>query len=231
MNRNQHTLPTFPSRPDIADDPWVARFVVSLRNVRHASPHTVANYLRDLGQFARFHWGKEAPLPLDWATPDRDAAQRFLHAYARTGAKPTSTSRKLAALRVFYRFLLRAEAVKVSPFATLRPPRRAIPHAFHRGDPMKFLKTHTGAMAVLAGLVIDRYRSRGLQLAGMIVGTAVCYAFGTAWFCFIMDSTPMAALSLCVIPFIPGDLVKMALAMWVGPLIRGRLAKAGLDLN
>ena len=86
-------------------------------------------------------------------------------------------------------------------------------------------------MAVLAGLVIDRYRSRGLQLAGMIVGTAVCYAFGTAWFCFVMDSTPMAALSLCVIPFIPGDLVKMALAMWVGPLIRGRLAKAGLDLN
>lgn len=125
MNRNQHTLPTFPSRPDIADDPWVARFVVSLRDVRHASPHTVANYLRDLGQFARFHWGKEAPLPLDWATPDRDAAQRFLHAYARTGAKPTSTSRKLAALRVFYRFLLRAEAIKVSPFATLRPPRRA----------------------------------------------------------------------------------------------------------
>ena len=72
-------------------------------------------------------------------------------------------------------------------------------------------------MAVLAGLVIDRYRR--------------CYAFGTAWFCFVMDSTPMAALSLCVIPFIPGDLVKMALAMWVGPLIRGRLAKAGLDLN
>ena len=63
-------------------------------------------------------------------------------------------------------------------------------------------------MAVIAGLVIDRYRNRGLQLAGMIVGTAVCYAFGTAWFCFVMDSTPMAALSLCVIPFIPGDLVR-----------------------
>ena len=83
-------------------------------------------------------------------------------------------------------------------------------------------------MAVIAGLVIDRYRNRGLQLAGMIVGTAVCYAFGTAWFCFVMDSTPMAALSLCVIPFIPGDLVKMLLAMWVGPMIRRRLVQAGL---
>ncbi|MBS5548786.1 biotin transporter BioY [Pseudoflavonifractor sp. An184] len=83
-------------------------------------------------------------------------------------------------------------------------------------------------MAVIAGLVIDQYRNRGLQLAGMIVGTAVCYAFGTAWFCFVMDSTPMAALSLCVIPFIPGDLVKMLLAMWVGPMIRRRLVQAGL---
>ena len=83
-------------------------------------------------------------------------------------------------------------------------------------------------MAVIAGLVIDRCRNRGLQLAGMVVGTAVCYAFGTVWFCFVMDSTPMAALSLCVLPFIPGDLVKMVAAMAVGPLLRRRLVQAGL---
>ncbi len=83
-------------------------------------------------------------------------------------------------------------------------------------------------MAVIAGLVIDRYRSRGIQLAGMIVGTAVCYALGTVWFCFVMDSTPVAALGLCVIPFIPGDLVKMLAAMTAGPVIRRRLVQAGL---
>ena len=83
-------------------------------------------------------------------------------------------------------------------------------------------------MAVIAGLVIDRYQNRGIQMAGMLVGTAVCYAFGTVWFCFVMDSTPLAALSLCVFPFIPGDLVKMAVAMTAGPLIRRRLVQAGL---
>ena len=86
-------------------------------------------------------------------------------------------------------------------------------------------------MAVIAGVVIDRCRNRGLQMAGMIAGTAVCYALGTVWFCYLMDSTPMAALGLCVFPFIPGDLVKMVLAMTVGPMIRRRLAKAGLDLT
>ena len=125
MNRNQHTLPTLPSRPDVADDPAVARFAVSLRELRRASPHTVANYLRDIGQFAAFRWPPSAKPPLDWAAPSRDDAQRFLHAYARTGAKPASTARKLASLRTFYRFLLREEALAVSPFATHRPPRRA----------------------------------------------------------------------------------------------------------
>ena len=92
-------------------------------------------------------------------------------------------------------------------------------------------------MALIAGAVIDRFRNRGIQLAGMIAAvqfvgmaaaTAVCYAFGTAWFCLSMDSTVSAALGLCVFPFIPGDLVKMLIAMALGPMIRSRLEKAGL---
>lgn len=83
-------------------------------------------------------------------------------------------------------------------------------------------------MAVIAGLVIDHTHSRILQLLGMVLGTAVCYALGTAWFCFSTNTGVMAALWMCVIPFIVGDLVKMALAMTMGPMIRGRLEKAGL---
>ena len=83
-------------------------------------------------------------------------------------------------------------------------------------------------MAVIAGLVIDRCRNRGVQLAGMLVGTAVCYAFGTAWFCVQAGYAVGAALGLCVFPFIPGDLVKMAVALTAGPMIRSRLEKAGL---
>ena len=83
-------------------------------------------------------------------------------------------------------------------------------------------------MAVLAGLVIDRSRSRAVQFVGMAAATAVCYAFGTAWFCLSMDSTVSAALGLCVLPFIPGDVVKMLLAMTFGPMLRKRLERAGL---
>ena len=40
-------------------------------------------------------------------------------------------------------------------------------------------------MAVIAGLVIDNCRKPWIQLIGMIVGTIVCYLFGTIWFCIV----------------------------------------------
>ena len=83
-------------------------------------------------------------------------------------------------------------------------------------------------MAVIAGLVIDRYRNRGLQLAGMIVGTAVCYAFGTAWFILQMGCTLPYALTVCVLPFIPFDAAKVALASVLGSILRRALHRAGL---
>ena len=80
-------------------------------------------------------------------------------------------------------------------------------------------------MAVIAGIGIDRCSKRWLQLLSMLAGTLVCYAFGTAWYCMQTGSTLMSALILCVFPFIPGDLIKMAAAMSIGPVIKKRLRR------
>ena len=82
-------------------------------------------------------------------------------------------------------------------------------------------------MALIAGAVIDRFRNRGIQLAGMIAGTAVCYAFGTAWFLVVYTKNTGAiglwtALGKCVFPYILPDCLKIALAL----AIRKRLAAA-----
>lgn len=57
-----------------------------------------------------------------------------------------------------------------------------------------------------------------VRVAAMIVGLVVCYAFGTAWFMLVYTKengavTLIQALKWCVIPFIPFDLAKMALAV------------------
>ena len=66
--------------------------------------------------------------------------------------------------------------------------------------------------------------NRIVQVASMLLGLLLCYAFGTAWFMFVYarQTGPIAlgtALGWCVIPFIIPDLVKMALAL----LLSGKL--------
>lgn len=84
-------------------------------------------------------------------------------------------------------------------------------------------------MAIIAGMVIDRkINNRLLCFIGMIIGTVVCYAFGTACLAYEAHMDLLAALMAGVIPFIPGDLIKMVLAMILGPQIRNRLIHANL---
>jgi biotin transport system substrate-specific component len=55
----------------------------------------------------------------------------------------------------------------------------------------------------------------------MVLGLIVCYAFGTAWFMVVYARNGnamqlMSVLSMCVFPFIIPDLVKIALALFIG---------------
>ena len=63
---------------------------------------------------------------------------------------------------------------------------------------------------------------------GYIIGFLPMAALGTAWYCFSSGTPIGAALAVCVIPFIPFDLLKMVFAIGVGPLIRSRLCSAGV---
>ena len=84
-------------------------------------------------------------------------------------------------------------------------------------------------LAILSGWAVTLApRRRVLQYLGMVLATAVLYSLGTAWYCFLSGSSLNKALNACVLLFIPGDLVKMAIAVTLGPLLRDRLARAGL---
>ena len=84
-------------------------------------------------------------------------------------------------------------------------------------------------MAALAGLGIQTApKSRKLQLLSMAGATAVLYAFGTVWFCFLSGNSLAYAAKWCILPFIPGDLMKMAAAVTLGPVLRERLMKANI---
>ena len=63
------------------------------------------------------------------------------------------------------------------------------------------------------------------MLGGMLIGTVVLYAFGTAWFCILNHVGVFYALGLCVVPFLPGDAVKIAVVMLLAPQLEKAIAK------
>jgi biotin transport system substrate-specific component len=60
----------------------------------------------------------------------------------------------------------------------------------------------------------------------MILGTIACYALGTAWLVHAAHYSFKAALWAGVIPFIPGDLIKIVIALFGGNAIRKALIRA-----
>ena len=84
--------------------------------------------------------------------------------------------------------------------------------------------------AFLSGIGAERAEKKGrrwLLLVMMTAGTAVLYAIGTAWFMIQTGNALGAALSLCVIPFLPGDAVKILAASILSPMIRKRTGMNG----
>ena len=59
----------------------------------------------------------------------------------------------------------------------------------------------------------------------MAAGTAVLYAIGTAWFILQTGNAVGAALSLCVVPFLPGDAAKIAAATILAAPVRRTACK------
>lgn len=85
-------------------------------------------------------------------------------------------------------------------------------------------------MALICGFFIEKWQSKlYMHFLGMVLGTIVCYIFGTVWLAIQAHMGFYQALAAGVLPFIVGDLVKIILALLAGPAIYKQLKKAGLN--
>lgn len=66
------------------------------------------------------------------------------------------------------------------------------------------------------------------SFVGMVAGTAIAYLFGTVWFVIQAQCTVGYALSVCVMPFIPFDLLKMVIAIALGKVVFIALKRSSL---
>ena len=82
--------------------------------------------------------------------------------------------------------------------------------------------------ALITGLGAGEEKPRWLLPLRMVLGTVALYAIGTAWFMIQTKNTLAASMGMCVIPFLPGDAVKIIaatlIAMPVGKAVRAQRA-------
>ena len=84
-------------------------------------------------------------------------------------------------------------------------------------------------LALTEGLIIDKFENKIFAYPiAMIFGTAVLYAFGTAWFIIIMKTSFVAALATCVLPFLIFDALKIAAATAISLPLRRAVKKVAV---
>jgi len=96
------------------------RYINYLEAERNVSPYTVRNYTSDLLGFFDFLRAKGVS---SLKEVDRHTLRGYLSHLAEQGFVKASIARKLSAIRSFYRYLLREEAVSTNPIATTSSPK------------------------------------------------------------------------------------------------------------
>ena len=82
-------------------------------------------------------------------------------------------------------------------------------------------------MIPLTGILFEKTgKSFWKQFGAMVLGTLVCYLFGTVWLCLQLNLDFIGGLGVGVIPYLPGDTAKIILAALIGPVIVKALKRA-----
>jgi integrase/recombinase XerC len=123
---------------DKAFTPYVRQFLEYLRHEKHFSDYTVKSYGADLIQFGQYLGGEIGP---GSSAPDRTiltpeavdqrtiqceplTIREFLNYLFGQNYTKSTTARKLATLRSFYKFMIRRGLVQVSPLSAIRTPKQ-----------------------------------------------------------------------------------------------------------
>lgn len=88
-------------------------------------------------------------------------------------------------------------------------------------------------LAWITGLIYKKWGSRatisvriGVMILGMIAGNVALYVLGTAWFMVVTGMSLEASLAACVLPFIPGNFIKMAAVAIIAPPVEAAIRRA-----
>ncbi len=85
-------------------------------------------------------------------------------------------------------------------------------------------------MAMVMGLLMEKLKVKGRfgMILVLLTGLAICYSLGTWWLMLQTHMSLQKALAAAIYPYIPLDLVKIAVSALLAYELKGRLFKLNL---
>ena len=145
-------------------DDWLAR----LAGERHASPHTVAAYRRDLAKLLQFMRAQQLA---SFDALDANLMRTFIAAEHRAGLAPKSLQRLLSSCRSLFRQLNREGLLTHEPLLGVRGPkvRRKLPQVLDVDEAGALVQTDSGGkLAVRDRAMLELFYSSGLRLSELV---------------------------------------------------------------
>ncbi|HZV00437.1 MAG TPA: tyrosine recombinase [Planctomycetota bacterium] len=124
---------------------YLERFLQHLRVERNLSPHSLRAYEGDVRELLAF-LGVAADAAFDPDSVTRDQVRSFLSKLHEKEMARASIQRRLAGVRAFWKFLVRAGLARTEPAAEIRTPKRgrALPRCLGEPDVKKLLDAPDG---------------------------------------------------------------------------------------
>jgi len=144
---------------------WIDKFIRHLKFERRLSVLTCKHYRRDL--LALHEYCDEIDLHT-WGQVDDDHLRSVSAAWFRRGLAPRSIQRRLCAIRMFFRFLLREKHIKKNPVQTVRAPKvgKRLPENLDADRMAKLLDIQgEGPLVTRDRAILELFYSSGLRLA------------------------------------------------------------------
>lgn len=167
------------------DEAWRS-FEMVLLGERQLSPHTWEAYRRDLLQFFRHLTGKEGLPPLEALEGLKaEDIRGFLGMLQEKGYSRRSMARKLAALRTFFRFLLREGFLREDPTRLLHTPKlgRPLPRVLTVREAALLVEAPEGEdpLALRDRALLEVLYGAGLRIGELVQLNAIDAEAGKGW--------------------------------------------------
>lgn len=150
----------------------IETYLSSIEGERKYSPHTISAYRADLNQLHMFTVKEFGSADCDIQLIDKKLLRRFFGELLEEGAARKSVRRKLAAVRSFFRFLVRHGILASNPAALLIAPKieKRLPTFIDEKAMQKLfsLQDTTTVEGIRDAAILEMFYGTGIRLSELI---------------------------------------------------------------